>query len=216
MTDSSSVQRAAYLQCRAFVDELLRSGVRHFCLAPGSRSTPLALTIARHRDIRLWVHIDERSAAFFGLGIAKMLREPVVLLCTSGTAAANFLPAVVEAFYSNVPLIVLTADRPHELRDFGASQTIDQVRLYGSHVKWFVDLPEPEESDGLARYVRAIGARGRRDRAGLAGWTGPPELALPRAPGAHCRLRARRRRTSGRTIVPIRRLPRGLQLLGPR
>ena len=159
MTDSSAVQRAAYLHCQAFVDELIRSGVRHFCVCPGSRSTPLALTIARHEGARLWMHIDERSAAFFGLGIAKLLREPVALLCTSGTAAANFLPAVVEAFYSNVPLIVLTADRPHELRDFGASQTIDQVRLYGGHVKWFVDLPEPEESAELVRYVRAIAAR---------------------------------------------------------
>lgn len=159
MTDSSAVQRAAHLHCQAFVDELLRSGVRHFCLCPGSRSTPLALTIARKDNARLWVHIDERSAAFFGLGIAKLLRQPVALLCTSGTAAANFLPGIVEAFYSNVPLIVLTADRPHELRDFGANQTIDQVRLYGGHVKWFVDLPEPEESTELVRYVRAIAAR---------------------------------------------------------
>ncbi len=177
MTDSPSVQRAAYLQCRAFVDELLRSGVRHFCLAPGSRSTPLAMTIARQEDARQWVHIDERSAAFFGLGIAKMLREPVVLLCTSGTAAANFLPAVVEAYYSSVPLIVLTADRPHELRDFGASQTIDQVRLYGGHVKWFVDLPEPEESDELVRYVRAIGARAAATA--LASPAGPVHLNWP-------------------------------------
>ena len=159
MTDSSVVQRAAFLHCRAFVDELFRSGVRHFCVCPGSRSTPLALAIARHEEVRLWMHIDERSAAFFGLGIAKLLREPVALLCTSGTAAANFLPAVVEAFYSNVPLVVLTADRPHELRDFGASQTIDQVRLYGGHVKWFVDLPEPEESAELVRYVRVIAGR---------------------------------------------------------
>ena len=159
MTDPAAVQRAAYQHCGAFIDELLRSGVRHFCVSPGSRSTPLALTIARQDEARLWVHIDERSGAFFGLGIAKLLREPVALLCTSGTAAANFLPAVVEAFYANVPLIVLTADRPHELRDFGANQTIDQVRLYGGHVKWFVDLPEPEESDDLVRYVRAIASR---------------------------------------------------------
>ena len=177
MTDSSAVQRAAYLHCRAFVDELIRSGVRHFCVCPGSRSTPLALTIARHKESRLWMHIDERSAAFFGLGIAKLLREPVALLCTSGTAAANFLPAVVEAFYSTVPLVVLTADRPHELRDFGASQTIDQVRLYGGHVKWFVDLPEPEESAELVRYARAIA--GRAAATAQASPAGPVHLNWP-------------------------------------
>lgn len=154
-----AVKNAAYLHCQAFVEELARSGVRHFCVCPGSRSTPLALAIAREIDARLWMHLDERAAAFFGLGIAKLLREPAALLCTSGTAAANFLPAVVEAFYSKVPLIVLTADRPHELRDVGASQTIDQIRLYGGHVKWFVDLPEPEESLGLVRYVRMVAGR---------------------------------------------------------
>ena len=96
----------------AFVSELARAGVRHVCLAPGSRSTPLAMLLQREPGIRVWTHLDERSAAFFGLGMAKMLREPVALLCTSGTAAVNFAPAVVEAFYARVPLLVLTADRP--------------------------------------------------------------------------------------------------------
>jgi 2-succinyl-5-enolpyruvyl-6-hydroxy-3-cyclohexene-1-carboxylate synthase len=149
----------------AFVDELIVAGVRHFCVCPGSRSTPLALTIARHpamrsRVARLWMHVDERSAAFFGLGLAKATRQPVALVCTSGTAAANFLPAVVEAFYGRVPLIVLTADRPHELRDCGAPQTIDQLRLFGSHAKWFFDLPLPEATGEAIHYLRTIACRG--------------------------------------------------------
>src|SRR5690348_11105714 len=92
-----------------FVDELQRAGVHHAVICPGSRSTPLALAFARHPDMRVWMEVDERSAAFFGLGMAKGLGRPVALLCTSGTAAANFLPAIVEAKLSHVPLLVLTA-----------------------------------------------------------------------------------------------------------
>jgi 2-succinyl-5-enolpyruvyl-6-hydroxy-3-cyclohexene-1-carboxylate synthase len=154
MTSSQSLQEATYIATGALVDELIRSGVRHFSVCPGSRSTPLALTVARHPQARLWMHLDERSAAYFGLGIAKLRREPVALICSSGTAAANFAPAVIEAWYARVPLIVLTADRPHELRDCGAAQAIDQNRLYGPHVKWFVDLPEPDATPDLVRYVR--------------------------------------------------------------
>lgn len=159
MTIGTTPQQETAAFVGAFVDELVRSGIQHFCICPGSRSTPLALTIARHPAARVWMHLDERSAAFFGLGLAKARREPVALVCTSGTAAANFLPAVVEAFYSRIPLVVLTADRPHELRDCGAAQTIDQVHLFGTHVKWFVDLPEPEASAELVRYVRSIACR---------------------------------------------------------
>ena len=143
----------------AFVSELARSGVRHACIAPGSRSTPLAMLLQQEPGIRVWTHLDERSAAFFGLGMAKMLREPVALLCTSGTAAVNFAPAVVEAFYAHVPLLVLTADRPPELRDAGANQTIDQLRLYGSHVKWSVEMPLPESSEQVLRYARTVADR---------------------------------------------------------
>ncbi|MFS8543859.1 MAG: 2-succinyl-5-enolpyruvyl-6-hydroxy-3-cyclohexene-1-carboxylic-acid synthase, partial [Limnochordales bacterium] len=143
----------------AFVDELVRSGLRHVCLGPGSRSTPLALLCAQHPELRVWVHVDERSAAFFALGMARTLGQPVALVCTSGTAAANFLPAVVEACLTRVPLVVLTADRPHELRDVGAAQTIDQVRLYGSHVKWFVDMALPEATTPMLRYARAVASR---------------------------------------------------------
>src|SRR5438132_7046952 len=140
----------------AFVDQLAGAGVRHVCACPGSRSTPLAVKVAEHPGIKLWMHLDERSAAYFGLGLARALRQPVGLLATSGTAAANFTPAVVEASLGRVPMVVLTADRPHELRDRGAPQTIDQLRLYGGHVKWFVDLPEPDSGPGpeLARLVR--------------------------------------------------------------
>lgn len=143
----------------AFVDELVRAGVHHFAACPGSRSTPLVLAIAAHRSARLWMHLDERSAGFFGLGLAKATQSPVALLCSSGTAAANFLPAVVEAFLSRVPLVVLTADRPADLHDSGALQTIDQQRIYGSHVKWFTNLPEPDDSQEVVRFTRAVAGR---------------------------------------------------------
>jgi 2-succinyl-5-enolpyruvyl-6-hydroxy-3-cyclohexene-1-carboxylate synthase len=145
----------------AFVAELARAGVRHVCACPGSRSAPLAIKLAQHADVKVWMHLDERSAAYFGLGLARALRQPVALLATSGTAAANFFPAVVEAFLARVPLVVLTADRPHELRDVGAAQTIDQQRLYGQHAKWFFDLPEPEvgPSPEHVRLVRSVAAR---------------------------------------------------------
>ena len=161
----------------ALVDGLVQSGIRHFCVCPGSRSTPLALTVAHHPLARIWMHVDERSAAFFALGLAKVRREPVALICTSGTAAANFFPAVVEAYYARVPLVVLTADRPHELRDCGAPQTIDQNRLYGAHVKWFVDLPEPSEDSALVRYVRAVA--GRAVATARHGPAGPVHLNCP-------------------------------------
>jgi 2-succinyl-5-enolpyruvyl-6-hydroxy-3-cyclohexene-1-carboxylate synthase len=149
----------AFAYIGAFVDELARSGVRHVCVSPGSRSTPLALTIAGHSSLRIWMHYDERSGGFFALGLARSLGEPVALLCTSGTAAANFLPAVVEAHNAGVPLLVLTADRPPELRDVGAAQTIDQNRLYGAHAKWFVDVALPDESPALLRYARTLASR---------------------------------------------------------
>ncbi|MBV9356504.1 MAG: 2-succinyl-5-enolpyruvyl-6-hydroxy-3-cyclohexene-1-carboxylic-acid synthase [Chloroflexi bacterium] len=153
--------QATYLAAGALIDELARSGVRHVCVSPGSRSTPLALLAAEHPDLRLWVHLDERSSSYFALGMAKVLGEPVALVCTSGTAAANFAPAVVEARYGRVPLVVLTADRPHELRDIGASQTIDQVHLYGWHAKWFFDLEEPDASDEFkqVRHTRTVVCR---------------------------------------------------------
>jgi 2-succinyl-5-enolpyruvyl-6-hydroxy-3-cyclohexene-1-carboxylate synthase len=169
--------RAAFAYVGAFVDELARAGVRHVCVAPGSRSTPIALTIAGHRALRTWMHIDERSAGFFALGLARALGEPVALLCTSGTAAANFLPAVVEAQSANIPLLVLTADRPPELRDVGAAQTIDQNRLFGAHAKWFVEVALPEASHQLLRYARTLAARAVAHAAATP--AGPVHLNFP-------------------------------------
>jgi len=127
-----------YAFTAAFFEELVRSGVGHACVSPGSRSAPLAATAAGCAGLRCWSQLDERSAGFFALGLAKASGRPVALICTSGTAAANYLPAVVEAHYARVPLVLLTADRPPELREWGAGQTIDQLKLYGSHVRTFV------------------------------------------------------------------------------
>ncbi len=143
----------------SFVDELTKVGVVEAVISPGSRSTPLAYTLASHPNMNVWMNVDERSAAFFALGMAKEKNKPVVLLCTSGTAAANYLPAVVEAHISRVPLIVLTADRPHELRDIGAPQVIDQLDLYGSHTKLFIEMAVPENTDRMLRFVRTTACR---------------------------------------------------------
>ncbi len=143
----------------AFVEELARSGLRHACVSPGSRSTPLAVALAENPRVRVWMHLDERSGGYFALGLAKQLREPVALLCTSGTAAANYFPTVVEASYGRVPLLVLTADRPPELRDCGAPQAIDQLKLYGDHVKWYAEMALPEEDETTMRYVRTVACR---------------------------------------------------------
>mgnify|MGYP001164619195 FL=1 len=142
-----------------FVSELALNGLEDVVISPGSRSTPLALTFAEHPTIKEWIHFDERSAAFFALGLAKRKNKPVALVCTSGTAAANFYPAIVEAHYSRIPLIVLTADRPHELRDNGAPQSIDQIKMYQNYVKYFHEMAIPEASEKMIRYARRQASR---------------------------------------------------------
>jgi 2-succinyl-5-enolpyruvyl-6-hydroxy-3-cyclohexene-1-carboxylate synthase len=137
----------AYASAVALFDELVAGGVRHVCLSPGSRSTPLALAAARDGRLEVHVHLDERSSGFFALGLAKTLQRPVAVVCTSGTAAAELLPAVVEASQSRIPLVLLTADRPPALRGTGANQTIDQVELFGRYARGYLEPPVPARPD---------------------------------------------------------------------
>ena len=163
-----------------FADELIRGGLREAVLAPGSRSTPLALALhdrAAAGDLRLHVRIDERSAAFTALGLAKAARRPVAVVCTSGTAGAHFHAAVIEADEAGVPLIVITADRPPELRGTGANQTVDQLKLYGGAVRWFCETGVPEARVGMAGYWRSVACRAWALAGGRAGgFPGPVHL----------------------------------------
>ena len=164
-------------------DELLRCGVREAVLAPGSRSAPIALALhdrAAGGGLRLHVRIDERSAAFLALGLAKASRRPVVIACTSGTAAAHLHAAVIEADEAGLPLIVLTADRPPELRGTGANQTIDQLKLYGGAVRWFCEAGVPEARAGMAGYWRSLACRAWAVASGEAGgFPGPVHVNVP-------------------------------------
>ncbi len=172
MTDH---RHRTYEAMAAFMAELAGGGVSDVVVSPGSRSTPLTLTADATPGLRTWIQIDERSAGFFALGLAKSTRRPVALVCTSGTAAANYLPAVAEAYYSATPLIVLTADRPPELRGWGAGQTIDQVHLYGRHTRWFAELPVGDALD------EPVARRSARRAVALASGTapGPVHLNVP-------------------------------------
>jgi 2-succinyl-5-enolpyruvyl-6-hydroxy-3-cyclohexene-1-carboxylate synthase len=159
MIPYSPTANTATFWAAVFVEELCRGGLAAAVISPGSRSTPLTLAFAARQDPPLYTIVDERSAAFFALGLAKAALAPVALVCTSGTAAANFHPAVLEARESRVPLIVLTADRPPQLRDMGAGQTVDQLKLYGTAVRWFQEVGEPVLQDGDLRHLRGLAAR---------------------------------------------------------
>lgn len=170
---------AAYSACRSLCEGLVGAGITDAVVSPGSRSMPLALTVGATAGLGTWVRIDERSAGYLALGLAKGSGRAVLLVCTSGTAAANYLPAVVEAHYSGVPLVVLTADRPPELRSWGAGQTIDQHRLYGSHVRWFCETPVPSELpvDQAVRWFGVVAARAVEQATGSN--PGPVHLNMP-------------------------------------
>jgi 2-succinyl-5-enolpyruvyl-6-hydroxy-3-cyclohexene-1-carboxylate synthase len=163
-----------------FTDELIRCGLTDVVVSPGSRSTPLAMAFAdacRAGRIRLHVRIDERAASYTALGLAKVSGRPVAIVCTSGTAAANYHPAVIEADEAGVPLLVLTADRPAEMRGAGANQTIDQVKLYGSSVRWFTDPGVPDSRRGAAGSWRSLACQAWALASG--GFPGPVHLNLP-------------------------------------
>jgi len=148
-----------YVLLRAFVDELARCGMRAACTSPGSRSAPLALSLAREPRLRCFSHVDERCAGFFALGLAKASGRPVAVTCTSGTAVAELLPAAIEAHEARVPLLVLSADRPPELRENGAGQAIDQLKLLGSAAKWFFDVGTHEATPERLRWIRTLACR---------------------------------------------------------
>lgn len=157
----------AFAACWWIVDDLVRFGMEHACVSPGSRSTPIALALARHPHVRVHVHLDERAAGFFALGIAKVTGRPVAVACTSGTAVAELFPAVVEASMSRATLVLLTADRPPELRGVGANQTIDQPGIFGSYVRAALDAPVPGDSPDEATWHELA-------RELLTAATGPP------------------------------------------
>ena len=148
-----------YVLLRAFVDELARCGMRAACTSPGSRCAPLVLTLANEPRLRCYSHIDERCSGFFALGLAKASGLPVAVTCTSGTAVAELLPAAIEAHEARVPLLLLTADRPPELRENGAGQAIDQLKIFGSAAKWFFEVGTHDASAERLRWMRTLACR---------------------------------------------------------
>jgi 2-succinyl-5-enolpyruvyl-6-hydroxy-3-cyclohexene-1-carboxylate synthase len=166
-----------YLLLRAFVDELARCGMRAACTSPGSRCAPLLLTLAREERLDCYSHIDERGAGFFALGLAKASGLPVAVTCTSGTAAAELLPAAIEAYEARVPLLLLTADRPPELREIGAGQAIDQLKLFGGAAKWFFEVGTHDASEQRLRWMRTLACRAYRTT--LEGRPGVVHLNFP-------------------------------------
>ncbi|MEM9159150.1 MAG: 2-succinyl-5-enolpyruvyl-6-hydroxy-3-cyclohexene-1-carboxylic-acid synthase [Verrucomicrobiota bacterium] len=165
------------LWCHVLVETLATKGMEYAVICPGSRSSPLAFAFSNCASIEALPVLDERSAAFFALGLAKRTGKPASLVCTSGTAAANFFPAVIEASEGGVPLMVLTADRPPEMRQCSAGQTIDQVKLYGHYVKEQIDMALPEASESMLRYARETASYFYEQSTGSG--KGPVHLNLP-------------------------------------
>jgi 2-succinyl-5-enolpyruvyl-6-hydroxy-3-cyclohexene-1-carboxylate synthase len=162
----------------ALVEELARGGLRRAVVSPGSRSTPLAVALWREPGIEVTVIVDERSAGFFAVGAAQASGEPVALLCTSGTALANYHPAVAEADLSALPLVALSADRPPELRGIGAGQVIDQIKTFGESVRWFCEVGTHDADDSGLLHLRSVAARAlARARGEIR--PGPVHLNLP-------------------------------------
>lgn len=192
---------------RVVVDELLRAGVREFCISPGARSAPLALAIAHAcagTRAQAFAILDERTSGFFALGLARRTHRPVAVVCTSGSALAHLMPAVVEADGASLPLVVLSADRPPELQHRAAAQTIDQQRFYGRFVRWFVDTGvfEPDHK-GAERWLRSTIARALHEALAGPGGHGPVHINLPfreplvgRGSGAAAELSSKGRRDS--------------------
>ena len=149
----------SHLLLRALVDELCRCGLQAACTSPGSRSTPIVLSLAQDRRLRCYSHVDERSSGFFALGLAKATGLPAAVTCTSGTAVAELLPAAIEAHEARVPLLLLTADRPPELREVGAGQAIDQLKIFGSFAKWFFEVGVEEATEANLRWMRTLACR---------------------------------------------------------
>lgn len=159
------------------IDEFVRAGIEYAVVAPGSRNAPIAYALGDREEIKTWSVLDERQAGFFALGLAKSTGKPAIVTCTSGTAAANLHSAVIEASHAGIPLIVLTADRPPELRDVGAGQAIDQIKLYGESVRWFVEAGNHPVSDDTLRHFRSTAARAVAEA--TAADPGPVHINLP-------------------------------------
>lgn len=156
MPEIQNSENLNILYSNLIIEELVRLNVTYFCISPGSRSAPLTIATARNSKTETCIIYDERGAAFHAIGYARASKRPAVLICSSGTATANYYPAVIEAYQENIPLIILSADRPAELRNTGANQTIDQVNLFGKYSMFFADLPCPEEREDAAFILNII------------------------------------------------------------
>ena len=142
-----------YFWADVFVNQLNVFGIKHVCISPGSRNTPLTLAFAKNKSFKKYIHVDERSSCFFALGLAKQTKKPIVVVTTSGTAVAELYPAIIEAYIQRIPLIICTADRPEYLRNTGANQTINQNNIFSNHIRNFVDFGLPSLAK---RDIRAL------------------------------------------------------------